>query len=87
MPCLGHLPTGEALKLPVQAAGLGPGLGSEVRLKAKTSLDGVLERSGRDEVSHGSPARMHSTQGGAHYLGDGRSGASDGLTGCVEPRA
>ena len=59
MPCLGHLPTGGALKLPVQAAGLGPGLGFEVRSKAKTSSDGALERSGRDEVSHGPPAKTY----------------------------
>lgn len=59
MPCPGHLLTGGALKLPVQAAGLGPRLGFEVRSEAKTSSDGALERSGRDEVSHGPPAKTY----------------------------
>lgn len=50
IPCPGHLPPGRALKLTV-GAGLGPGLGFEVRSKAKTSLDGALERARRDEMS------------------------------------
>lgn len=38
------------MKLPVEAR-LGPGLGFEVRSKAKMSLDGTLGRAGRDEMS------------------------------------
>lgn len=48
MSCPGHLLPGGTLKLPVQAV-LGPGLGFEVRSKAKMSSDGVLGRARRDE--------------------------------------